>query len=137
VCVYVGQENNNDDVIVRTKTNRIHFRLIIRRCILSCSTVRLLIDTIIKDIRCHDLEQHVFHLLIIIITSSISNVTLLTCPLLRSFTNDTGSLFFNKTAMDSSESNLDCHWLVIGSHYQVERRQKTSTCILSMLIDII
>jgi hypothetical protein len=55
------------------------------------------------------------------IVNSISNVVLSNCPLLRSFMNDTGILFVNKTIMPNMESPIHCQWLVASSVHQVRK----------------
>jgi hypothetical protein len=58
-------------------------------------------------------------LIMIILIYSIPIVVRSDCPLLSSFTNDTGVLFINKTTLIQTESIIHCQWLVIGSSYQV------------------
>jgi len=58
-------------------------------------------------------------LIMIIIINSIPSVVLSHCPLLRSFMNDTGTLFVNKTIMIDTVSTINCQWLLAGSPQQV------------------
>ncbi|CAF3545157.1 unnamed protein product [Adineta steineri] len=52
-------------------------------------------------------------IIIILVNTVISD-----CPLLRSFMNDTGILFVNKTTLTPFESTIHCQWLVVGSAHQ-------------------
>ncbi len=54
-----------------------------------------------------------------IIINSIPIAVSSNCPLLSNFSNDTGILFVNKTAMIGTESTVHCQWLVVGSIRQV------------------
>ncbi len=65
--------------------------------------------------------------MIMMIINSIPIVISSNCPLLRSFMNDTGMLFVNKTTMMiGTESTINCQWLVVSSVRQV--REYSSFC---------
>ncbi len=84
-----------------------------------CPVVRSLIFVNIHVFLSGYLGKSLSFIMMIIIINSIPNVELSNCPLLRSFKNDTGSLFVNKTVMKNTESAIHCQWLLAGSEQQV------------------
>lgn len=75
--------------------------------------------TNVIDLRCsHTLGQAVL-LLLVTIFHGMPGVRLSKCPLLRSYTDTTGTLLVNKTTMMPTGSTLHCQWLVASSIHQV------------------
>ena len=58
-------------------------------------------------------------LVLVTLINGMPGVRLSNCPLLRSYTDTTGILLVNKTAMMPTESTLHCQWLVASSIHQV------------------
>ncbi len=54
-----------------------------------------------------------------ILINSLQGVLLSNCPLLRSFTDHSGSLLVNKTVMMYTGLPVHCQWLVASSSHQV------------------
>lgn len=55
-----------------------------------------------------------------ILINSLSNIQAINCPILRSFTNNTGILVFDKTSREQSRQlTSHCQWLVVSSLHQV------------------
>lgn len=61
----------------------------------------------------------IFGLVMVTIINCIQNVISTNCPLLRSFTDNSGILFVNKTLMMYTEVPVHCQWLIASSAHQV------------------
>ena len=57
--------------------------------------------------------------LVFLITVYARGVTLSDCPVIRSFTDDTGFLMVNKTLMRQTGLPMHCQWLIASSRQQV------------------
>lgn len=64
--------------------------------------------------------------LVFVTVMHIRGVLLSDCPVLRSFTDDTGFLLVNKTMMREIGQPIHCQWLIASSRNQV------SSCSLSV-----
>ena len=60
-----------------------------------------------------------FILVLTIVINSFQSVRSSNCPLLRSFTDHSGSLLVNKTAMMHTDSPVHCQWLIASPSHQV------------------